>query len=578
VSRLAILAAVALLGAPAAHADDELVMKLSGRVQTDLELRIDDKSVGAYYDHHDLPAGPERAQATLAFKLDAAYGRFKGVAQLDVVADAFGSTLTGVGDLGRIDLTNPVRIEANALYVDAKDIFVRGLDLRVGQQIVSWGVGDQFNPTNTLNPDDLRDRLLYGKQAATFMVKADYWLSDDWSLSAVLEPLFKPALLPRSAPLGPAELEQVPFVSDPLRWRIESETAGAAGVFGAPTVVTSATPVLPDPRLDEMPVAFRVAGTIGEQDIALSYYRGRNDFPVPYDNHTRYDTGAAQCDPANPQSCINGVIESEVKLRYPRMQVVGLNAAGEIPMSWLSEKLHGLGYRLEVGLFFPEESTVTISNDALALPVPQAAGEYDYDGDGVPGGPRPAAVADTPFAKWVVGLDYSFGKHWYVNGQWVHGLMDEFGAGDFFHAGRAVLGSGVTTSLPITLIQCALPKDGTTCARELYQPRLADYLVLGVDLKLVNNALLLRLFNILQLDGVTEETWDDTKNARVQKHHSPFSGDGFTAVVYPELNYNFGNGLDVGAGFLLLLGKTHTKFGDPKAGGSIGWARLRFAF
>jgi hypothetical protein len=575
--RRAVLSAAALLGATAAHADDELVLKLNGRVQSDLQLRIDEKSVGDFYDRIELPAGPERAQAQLSFKLDASYGRFKGVAQLDVVADAFGYPLSGVGDLSRIDLVDPVRIEANSLYVEAKDLFVSGLDLRVGQQIVSWGVGDQFNPTNNLNPDDIRDRLLYGKQAGSFMIKADYWLGEDWSVSAVLEPLFHPALLPRSAPLGPAQIDRLPFVSDMLRWRIESETAATATVFGVPTVATSAVPVLPETTLENMPISFRIDGTLGGQDVALSYYRGRNDFPVPYSNHTSLDSGAAQCDPTDPSHCIKGLLETQVLLRYPRMQVIGLNAAGEIPLSWISESVHGIGYRLEAAAILPERSTMTITNDALALPVPQPAGEYDYDGDGSPGGPPPAVVDDTPFLKWVVGLDYSFGKHWYVNAQWVHGLVDEFGAGDFFHDGRAILASGVTTSGGATL-GCALAKDGTRCAREVFQPRLADYLVVGVDLHLVNNALLLRLFNILTLNAVTEEVYDDAQGARVQTHHSPFSADGFSAVVYPELNYNFGNGLDLGAGFLLLLGKEYTKFGDPKAGGSIAWMRARFAF
>jgi hypothetical protein len=576
--RRAVLFAAALLGATAAHADDELVTKISGRVQTDLELRIDEKQVGDFYNHIDLLAGPERAQAQLSFKLDASYGRFKGVAQLDVVADAFSEPISGVGDLTRIEVINPVRIEANALYVEAKDLFVHGLDLRVGQQVVSWGVGDQFNPTNALNADDIRDRLLYGKQAGNFMIKADYWLSDDWSLSGVLEPMFKPALLPRSAPIGPAEIDQLPFVSDALRWRIESETAASAAAFSAPTVVTSAVPVLPDPTLDNMPFSFRVAGTIGGQDVALSYYRGRNDFPVPYSNHTIYDPGKAQCDPVDPSHCIKGLLETEALLRYPRMQLFGLNAAGEIPLTFISEALHGIGYRVEAAFIVPEESTMQITQDALALPVPQPAGEYDYDGDGVPGGPAPAVVDDTPFMKWVLGLDYTFGKHVYVNAQWVHGLVDEFGAGDFFHDGRAVLQSGVTSGTAATLLQCALPKDGTTCARELFQPRIADYLVFGLDFKLMNNALLLRLFNIIALNGVTEEVWDDARGARVQTHHSLFSAEGVSAVVYPELNYNFGNGLDLGGGLLLLLGKSYTKFGDPKAGGSIAWMRARFAF
>jgi hypothetical protein len=48
-------------------------------------------------------------------------------------------------------------------------------------------------------------------------------------------------------------------------------------------------------------------------------------------------------------------------------------------------------------------------------------------------------------------------------------------------------------------------------------------------------------------------------------------------VVYPEVSYNFGNGLELSSGALLQFGKTYTKFGDPTAGGSVAFARARFS-
>jgi hypothetical protein len=569
-----------LLGVAAPAAADELSVTHGGRLQADLQFRVTRESVGEYYDRLELPPGIERAQSTLALKLDAVFGRFKGVAQLDVVADAFSLEIGGTDDLSRFETVHPVRIEANALYIDVKDLFTKGLDLRVGQQIVMWGVGDQFNPTNNLNADDLRDVLLFGKQAATFMAKLDYWLTEDMSFSAVAAPVFEPALLPRSAPLYAAQIDRLPFVDDRLRWRVEAETAASSGVaIKSPTTLEAALPVLPEPSFENMAFSARLADTVLEQDVALSYYYGRTDFPVPFANHTRYDKTAAQCDPADSSRCIVGLLKTSVMLGYPHMHVAGLNAAGEIPLEWISQGTHGLGYRLEAALIFPERSTIVLTQDALDLPIqPQPAGEYDYDGDGLPGGPRPVVVDDTPFAKWVVGLDYSFAGLAYVNAQWVHGMPDEYGAGDFLADGRAVRESGVTSSEAVTLVQCALPHDGTICARELFRPRIADYLVIGLDLKFANNALLVRLFNILDLSGMTEEVYDSGRGARVTTHHSLVSHEGFSAVVYPEINYNFGNGLDLGAGALLQLGTGSTMFGDPGAGGSLVWTRARLAF
>jgi len=47
-------------------------------------------------------------------------------------------------------------------------------------------------------------------------------------------------------------------------------------------------------------------------------------------------------------------------------------------------------------------------------------------------------------------------------------------------------------------------------------------------------------------------------------------------VLFPEFSYNFGNGLELGAGALVNLGKSYTKFGDPAAGGSLTFARARY--
>ena len=66
---------------------------------------------------------------------------------------------------------------------------------------------------------------------------------------------------------------------------------------------------------------------IGEHDVALSYYWGRTDLPQPYLNYTRM-TDDRRCDIADPSRCITGLLETEVLLGYPRMQVVGLNSRG----------------------------------------------------------------------------------------------------------------------------------------------------------------------------------------------------------------------------------------------------------
>ena len=563
---------------PAEARADELKFDISGKIQSDLRFRLQDESVGSFYDKVELGKGVERNQNLISFKVKASYGKFSGVASADMYLNAVGTKLQAFGDLQNYNAVQPFTFEPQNVYVEGRDLFLKGLDLRVGNQIVAWGVADQFNPTNNLNSDDLRDPLLFGKQQPNFMVKADYWITRTFSLSGVLVPVFKPALLPVSATLGAADIQRMPFLANDIRYRIESQFAYAAA-NGYPTVVNSLTPVLPQASADNMQFAFRLAGTLGEQDIALSYYVGRTDFPQPFSNHTHQVEGK-RCDPNNPQNCINGVLATDVLLTYPRMHVYGLNMSGEFnPFKRISESIHGIGYRVEAALIVPQLTTIQLTQDALPALL-QSAGEYDYQNTGHPGGQPPAVIDSTPFAKWTLGLDYTFGAHVYVNAMWVHGLVDEFGAGDFLHPGYTVRASGVTTMGPQTGSMCvnSVPPNGTQCAKETLANRIGDYLVLGADFKFLDDAGLFRFFTIWALDGTVDSYYDPVQQKRVMVPHSFFTSQGFSAAIFPELDYNFGNGLELGAGALLLLGTSTTKFGDPAAGGSLLFTRGRYSF
>ncbi|MEO5730796.1 MAG: hypothetical protein ABI134_12040, partial [Byssovorax sp.] len=183
-SARASIAAFSLLAAFAseARADDELKLDWSGRIQSDLRFRLETKGIGDFYNRIELPAGVERNQNLFNLQLKSSFGRFKGVASVDFVLNGVTGKLDGLGDLSSYEKIQPYRFEPQALYIEAKDLVTKGLDLRIGHQVVSWGVADQFNPTNNLNADDLRDPLLFGRQQANFMVKADYWVTKSLSL------------------------------------------------------------------------------------------------------------------------------------------------------------------------------------------------------------------------------------------------------------------------------------------------------------------------------------------------------------------------------------------------------------
>ncbi len=566
---------------------NKLQLEWGAKIQSDLRFRPQAVGVAPWYDGRGLIAGVDRNQNLFGLRLKGIYGRVNVKADIDFILYGYSRDVHEFSDLTRREKIDPYRFDVQNLYIEVEDLFVKHFDLRIGQQIIDWGVGDQFNPTNNLNADDVEDVLLFGKQQGNLMVKLDYWLNEDWSHEFVLVPLFKPALLPRSAELGLSHVDRIPVIDEQLRWRQLSETAAALDnplSSRNPTVVRTATPDLPNVSFENMQLGYKIGGTIFDQDISLSYYRGRHDFPVPYKNHVSQDR-TRRCNPNDATDCIDTTLLQDVSLMYPRMHVYGLNMAGEIGLlKRINEKIfHSIGYRVEAALIVPQSTTLEIQRDDVLIgPIAVKGGEYDYR---QPGGGRPIVTEDRAFAKWVVGLDYTFNEHVYTNAQWVHGFPDEFGAGDFIHAGH-VVGAGGVTSDQINTLKCAVPAgtpgidsaDPATCAHEYLRPRLGDYLVWGVDFRALQAKLLVRMFGIFALNGIHETYYDPSVNARVDEYHSMFSKDGFSAVLYPEVNYNFGNGLDLGVGVLAQLGKEWSKFGDPATGGTIVWSRARFQF
>ena len=133
----------------------------SGRFQTDLRFRLQEADPGPWYAPHPYQPSVVRNQNILKTRLEATSGKFSGVAELDFVMIGLPDPVTGLSALSSRRTLDPFRIEAHAMYIEGRDILVKGLDFRFGQQLVQWGVGDQFNPTNTLNANHVEDPLLF---------------------------------------------------------------------------------------------------------------------------------------------------------------------------------------------------------------------------------------------------------------------------------------------------------------------------------------------------------------------------------------------------------------------------------
>ena len=311
-----------------------------------------------------------------------------------------------------------------------------------------------------------------------------------------------------------------------------------------------------------MQFAVRIAGTLAEQDVALSYYNGRTDFPQPFSNHTKQVDGDAAATPTRPTSCIDGVLSTDVLLGYPRMHVYGLNASGEFnPFKGISESIHGIGYRRRGRATSSPSAPPSSSRRTRSPPLLQPAGEYDYQGNGQPRRPaRPPSSRARPSSSGRSGLDYTFGAHVYVNAQWVHGLVDEFGAGDCHAPGLERCDqSGVNTMARADRLPCALrhaPTTATQCATETLPPASATTWSSAPTSSSSTTRRSSALFTIWALSGVTIET-SSTRAESKRVGHALLALHRARASppsIFPELDYNFGNGLELGAGALVLLG------------------------
>jgi hypothetical protein len=511
--------ACVLPAAPARAADVEF--KFGGQIASDIRFRLGGEQVPP-----GLAPAPFPSQQTL---LKYGFSRNENLikAQLSLtIADKVKAVADvdfvwyGYSDINDIDAStlhervDPYRLEAHAAYVDVYRLLPR-LDLRIGRQVVVWGTADKFSPTNNVNTLDLSDPLLFGKALANQMIRLDWNPVADLIITAVWVPIFRPAQLPRTAPLAVTQPERPAPVQDDF----QRSTLGFLASVMPPTQIRVNT-MQPDPSIQNSQVGLRAAGRLGGVDLSVSYYHGRFGIPQP----------------AWVVQRPNGVVD--VSVMWPRMDVVGADLAGSV------EKLHGLGYWLEAGLYFPQQVTYGVYNDSMGGHDPitftkdPATGVYNKIRTSAPEGDRGVVIPSTPFVKLTAGLDFSWNKYLYTNLQYVYGFIDEFGAG---RQGYALPGAHV----------------GDTPRMEA---RIGHYLVAGADVKLFSDQLLVRLFGAFKVPQIGDEL------------------PRFTAVLFPQLAWAVWDATELSLGAFVFLGDSASKFGDPAAGASEIFVKAKFTY
>ena len=148
----------------------------TGFFESDLRVRLEDVPAGQWHSPAGVNRGFERFDNTVGGRLSAFSGDWTATieGELRARANPQARDLDGLSNRQGVETLQWRLDEAT---VELWDAGVEGLDLKVGHQVVQWGVGDQFNPTNTLNAENLEDPTKFGEQLPSTMIRADYALS-----------------------------------------------------------------------------------------------------------------------------------------------------------------------------------------------------------------------------------------------------------------------------------------------------------------------------------------------------------------------------------------------------------------
>ncbi|NOZ57852.1 MAG: hypothetical protein GXO73_13820 [Calditrichaeota bacterium] len=171
-----------------------------------------------------------------------------------------------------------VEIYPVEMYID---LYSPWLDLRIGKQFIFWGKTEWINPTDNINPWDYANisAEIEDYRLAVNAIKADLYLGQ-FTLEGVFVPVFTPDRIPGMGSGMHGGGDGMP------RW------------FG-----TS----LPEAKLHNGQIAFRLMHNLGGVDWSVSYYRGNQ--------HQPQMRTAVRC---IPDPCVLGLEQF-----YPKVQIFG---------------------------------------------------------------------------------------------------------------------------------------------------------------------------------------------------------------------------------------------------------------
>ena len=318
----------------------------------------------------------ERIQSSLALRLEGApEPRLRVVADGRAIhraePDARRSTI------GERTPEPPWRLDGDAFFVEARGLGTTGTGwLRAGRQTVRWGRGLVAAPASVVSPPDLEDPLRFGSPRGSQMIRALVPIGSRVKVEGIAVHSFQPALLPPVTARDALATSGVPaaenLANDPA-WTVDLRLRDP----------------LPPATFANMPLAARVTGDLPflAAEIGVSAYRGRSALPEVASADLEVDFAAKR-------------LGGEVTLVYPRMQMLGAEAALEVPVPLLD----AVGVFGEAVWIEPEGFKRTTT----ALGVEQRV-----------------TVLDEPYLRGVAGVERAGDTYFAI--EWSRGFVDEFG-------------------------------------------------------------------------------------------------------------------------------------------------------
>ncbi len=284
----------------------------------------------------------------------------------------FGMTqsATFIPKLQKYSSQPPTYLDVRQVYVEFYSFLLENLDVKIGKQLLSWGTADGLNVVNNVNPYDLEDPFSLNNKLPVPLLVAEYYFPDEISLTAVVEPVFFPSVLPSDKWL--TAMFQQP-VSIPPWLHINKININ----------LREPSQSMPD----SLSYGFRIAKkSLFNYDISLSYYNGWYSLPELTSANINVSSG-------------NVIVTTN--LDFPRLSIIGGDFAGSIGD-------HGVWG--EVALNIPQHP---VRFNTYIMNVLYPSESYN--------------IATSPFVKFVLGTDYTFNNGTYMNLQFIHGQFYEIG-------------------------------------------------------------------------------------------------------------------------------------------------------